>query len=299
MSGKPARQHVEKGLEACCGRLVSSQINASTILWRDRTVQIDVFADELGGHFGPRADRRPARPQPVHAAKARFIGEHDAQVSSAPGGSPAGFPSTASGKPFFACILRGEVALGMKRTRHQLAPKPCRCSSYRPCWLQRSLCPIAFVGRLEITWMFSISPAPAALAKARQQSLLLGQRHVLVFATAIRPRPRRLDAAVVTGMCARFTVLSDAPIAAAIAGCVIPLSRNSTIWMRWRCAAVSSIAAQFFSRRIRLAAFDHLLSPNQMAQLNHTSAEENNSPSSLRRSPTKKLFRFKPFLEVV
>jgi hypothetical protein len=38
-------------------------------------------------------------------------------------------------------------------------------------------------------------------------------------------------------MCARFTVLSDAPIAAAIAGCVIPLSRNSTIWMRWRCAA--------------------------------------------------------------
>ena len=67
------------------------QINASTILWRDRTVQIDVFADELGGHFGPRADRRPARPQPVHAAKARFIGEHDAQVPSAPGGSPAGF----------------------------------------------------------------------------------------------------------------------------------------------------------------------------------------------------------------
>src|SRR6266481_583747 len=38
-------------------------------------------------------------------------------------------------------------------------------------------------------------------------------------------------------MCARFTVLSDTPIAAAIAGCVIPLSRNSTIWMRWRCGA--------------------------------------------------------------
>src|SRR4029453_9980488 len=38
-------------------------------------------------------------------------------------------------------------------------------------------------------------------------------------------------------MCARFTVLSDTPIAAAIAGCDIPLSRNNTIWMRWRCAA--------------------------------------------------------------
>src|SRR5947209_9016553 len=38
-------------------------------------------------------------------------------------------------------------------------------------------------------------------------------------------------------MCARFTVLSDTPIAAAIAGWAIPLSRNNTIWIRWRCAA--------------------------------------------------------------
>ena len=38
-------------------------------------------------------------------------------------------------------------------------------------------------------------------------------------------------------MWARFTVLSDTPIAAAIAGCAIPLSRNNTIWMRWRCVA--------------------------------------------------------------
>jgi hypothetical protein len=33
-------------------------------------------------------------------------------------------------------------------------------------------------------------------------------------------------------MCARFTVLSDTPIAAAIKGCVSPLSRSNTIWMR-------------------------------------------------------------------
>ena len=42
------------------------------------------------------------------------------------------------------------------------------------------------------------------------------------------------------------------------------------------------------------AAFDHLLAPNQMVKANHTSAEENNSPSSLRRLPTKNS-RFKPF----
>jgi hypothetical protein len=46
------------------------------------------------------------------------------------------------------------------------------------------------------------------------------------------------------------------------------------------------------------AAFDHLLAPNQMAKANHTSAEENNSPSSLRRLPTKKL-SIQAVLEVV
>src|SRR6516165_7597357 len=32
-------------------------------------------------------------------------------------------------------------------------------------------------------------------------------------------------------MCARFTVLRDTPVALAISGCVIPLSRSNTIWI--------------------------------------------------------------------
>src|SRR6516164_356509 len=50
-------------------------------------------------------------------------------------------------------------------------------------------------------------------------------------------------------MCARFTVLSDTPIAAAIAGWAIPLSRNNTIWMRWRCAAGIFQRNAVFNRR--------------------------------------------------
>src|SRR5450759_4789918 len=50
-------------------------------------------------------------------------------------------------------------------------------------------------------------------------------------------------------MCARFTVLSDTPIASAIAGCVIPLSRSSTIWMRWRCSARPFHRSAVFNRR--------------------------------------------------
>src|ERR1700758_1581338 len=86
-------------------------------------------------------------------------------------------------------------------------------------------------------------------------------------------------------MCARFTVLSDTPIAAAIAGCVIPLSRNSTIWMRWRCGADIFHRNAVFSRRT--SALLHLticFPPNQMAQANHTSGEEN----------TRQTTRFKP-----
>src|SRR5262249_34261755 len=82
----------------------------------------------------------------------------------------------------------------------------------------------------------------------------------------------------------RFTVLSDTPIAAAIAGCVIPLSRNSTIWMRWRCAAGIFHRSAVFSRRT--SAWLHLticFPPNQMAQANHSLGTKNNSPSSLCR----------------
>src|SRR5215468_3876218 len=51
-------------------------------------------------------------------------------------------------------------------------------------------------------------------------------------------------------MWARFTVLNETPIAAAIAGCVIPLSRSNTIWMRSRCAAGIFQRSAVFSCRI-------------------------------------------------
>src|SRR6266516_2325396 len=92
-------------------------------------------------------------------------------------------------------------------------------------------------------------------------------------------------------MCARFTVLSDAPIAAAIAGCVIPLSRKSTICMRWRCAAGIFHRSAVFSRRT--SALLHLTiwpPPNQMVQANHTSGEENSPPKRSAYLPSKSRF---------
>src|SRR5258707_14950136 len=51
-------------------------------------------------------------------------------------------------------------------------------------------------------------------------------------------------------MWARFTVLNETPIASAIAGCVIPLSRSNTIWIRSRCAAGIFHRSAVFSSRI-------------------------------------------------
>ena len=74
LPGEPARQHLEEDLEACRIRGRHDQIDASAVLGRDRAVEIDVFADELRGDRGPRADRCPAGPDAVHTAEARFIG---------------------------------------------------------------------------------------------------------------------------------------------------------------------------------------------------------------------------------
>ena len=78
LPGELARERIKKGLEASRVRSRHDQIDASAVLGCDRAVQVDVFTDQLGGHLGPCSDRRPARPWPIHAAEARFIGEHDA-----------------------------------------------------------------------------------------------------------------------------------------------------------------------------------------------------------------------------
>src|SRR5215470_1308394 len=93
--------------------------------------------------------------------------------------------------------------------------------------------------------MFNISPAPAALANRASKAFSSAS----VMFSCLRPPFGLGLRALMQAMCARFTVLSDTPIAAAIAGWAIPLSRNNTIWMRWRCAAGIFQRNAVFSRR--------------------------------------------------
>ena len=82
-------------------------------------------------------------------------------------------------------------------------------------------------------------------------------------------------------MCARFTVLSDTPMAAAIAGCAMPLSRNGTIWMRWRCASGSFYRSAVFSRRTSALLHLTICFPRiKWRSKSHSEKDENRGPSA-------------------
>ena len=86
------RQDVHKNLEAFRIRRRHDQIDASSVLWADCAVQIDVFTNQLGGNLRPDADGSPARSRAVHPTETSFVGEHDAQAATPSGGRPPGSP---------------------------------------------------------------------------------------------------------------------------------------------------------------------------------------------------------------
>src|ERR1700694_1508536 len=99
LPGKLSGEDIEEDLEACRIRCRHDQIDARSVLRTDRSVQVDVFANELGGDLGPGADGSPAWPRAVHPAEARFIGEHSKRRPRLAAARLAFL--TAFGKPFF------------------------------------------------------------------------------------------------------------------------------------------------------------------------------------------------------
>jgi hypothetical protein len=83
-------QCLQENLEALRVGRRHDQIDTGAILRADGAIQIDVFANELAGDLRPRPIGSPARSRAVHAAKARFVGEHDAQAATPSGSNPPG-----------------------------------------------------------------------------------------------------------------------------------------------------------------------------------------------------------------
>src|SRR5580658_2280749 len=190
-------QCLQENLEALRVGRRHDQIDTGAILRADGAIQIDVFANELAGDLRPRPIGSPAQSRAVHAAKARFVGEHDAQAATPSGSNPPGLLHSIWKAVFFKSFLSRDVALGMKWTRHQLAPAvPSQKIVDRA--VAGRMPDRLFIGRLEIVDIQHLA-RPGGLGKTRQQSLLPGKRHVLALAAADRLRLERLDPAVVIG----------------------------------------------------------------------------------------------------
>jgi hypothetical protein len=86
------------------------------VLWADGAIRINVFANELAGDPWPCPIGSPARSRAVHSAKARFVGEHDAQAAATSGGSP---PSSPHGgwKGLFLKLDLGRTGIGRVKRR--------------------------------------------------------------------------------------------------------------------------------------------------------------------------------------
>ena len=83
-------QCLQENLEAFRIGRRHDQIDASSVLRADGAIEVDVFADELGGDLRPRPNGSPARSRAVHPPKARFVGKHDTQAAATSGGNPPG-----------------------------------------------------------------------------------------------------------------------------------------------------------------------------------------------------------------
>jgi predicted DNA-binding ribbon-helix-helix protein len=87
----------------------ASLLRCSCLIYRSKSAAVVPDADQLGGHLGPRADRRPARPYPIHAA---FINEHDAQPPPAPSGDPPSFSHSIRKAVFLKAFCAARSRLG-------------------------------------------------------------------------------------------------------------------------------------------------------------------------------------------
>ena len=177
----------------------------------------------------------------------------------------------------------------MVRPRHQLAPAV-PVQQVINCAVAGRVADRLLIGRLEIADVQQLA-GTRPLGKARQQGLFLRQRHILVLAPAVRLGLERLDAAVVVGHvravhraqrhahALRDRRLHHPAFAQEHHLDALALSRRQLPAQR-----------RFQPPHLGLAAFDHLLPPNQMAEANHAGRNEDTaSTARLARNPHKNL----------
>ena len=77
LPGKSFAQSVEENLKAFRIGLRQDQEKASAVYRANRSIEVDEFANKLGGDGWSHTGRSPARPRTIHPPEASFVGEHD------------------------------------------------------------------------------------------------------------------------------------------------------------------------------------------------------------------------------
>src|SRR5262249_9830936 len=86
-------------------------------------------------------------------------------------------------------------------------------------------------------------------------------------------------------MCARLTVLSDTPIADAIAGCAKPSSRSNTIRRRWRCFSGMFFQRSAFLSRRTSPLLHLIIGPPESEGISQSHRSRQDSAPNYRKPP--------------
>src|SRR5215471_12116318 len=137
---------------------------------------------------------------------------------------------------FFKVLLRLQIPVRMKGTRHQLAPIMTGqkiVDRAVACWVPDRL----FISCFQVVNIQELSGA-CRFRELLEKSLLLFQRHIFSYSPAARFGFQRVDP----------TMLSDTLVNSPICGWVFPSSRSNTIWIRCRITGSVSRFSAFFRR---------------------------------------------------
>src|SRR5215831_550010 len=86
-------------------------------------------------------------------------------------------------------------------------------------------------------------------------------------------------------MCARLTVLSETPIADAIAGCAKPSSRSNTIRRRWRCFSGMFFQCSAFLSRRTSPLLHLIIGPPESEGISQSHCSRQDSAPNYRKPP--------------
>src|SRR5215471_5400770 len=183
-----------KAFRICCRQ---DQKHTHPVFGTYRSIQVGELPNELAGDFRSYPLGSPTRSRAVHPTEPSFISKHNSQWATLSRCKKARLGHRSSKPFFFKVFLRLQIAVRMKRTRHQLAPVMTGqkiVDRAVACWMPDRF----FIGCFQVVNIQELS-RPCRFGKLLEKSLLLSQGHIFSYSTAARLWFQRVDPTIVVG----------------------------------------------------------------------------------------------------